>query len=86
MLHFQCNRQRNISKMVSAPKKYSLVPKPFIKLHTCYSYTNLDQIFDQGLRHMLQKAPPHCCPSSEDEIRQFMWLNDETEPATATTS
>ncbi|KAH9632067.1 hypothetical protein HF086_015271 [Spodoptera exigua] len=28
------------------------------------------------LRHILQKAPPHCCPSSEDEIRQFMWLNE----------
>ncbi|KAJ2939748.1 hypothetical protein O0L34_g17939 [Tuta absoluta] len=29
------------------------------------------------LRSYLQKAPPHCCPSSEDEIRQFMWLNEE---------
>ncbi|XP_063534266.1 cryptochrome-1 isoform X2 [Cydia strobilella] len=31
----------------------------------------------QELRQMLQKATPHCCPSSEDEIRQFMWLPDD---------
>ncbi|XP_028166894.1 cryptochrome-1-like isoform X2 [Ostrinia furnacalis] len=35
------------------------------------------------LREMLQKAPPHCCPSSDDEIRQFMWLSEEGQ-ATAT--
>lgn len=28
------------------------------------------------LRQMLQKAPPHCCPSSEEEIRQFMWITE----------
>ncbi|XP_050345943.1 cryptochrome-1 [Nymphalis io] len=33
----------------------------------------------QDLRKMLEKAPPHCCPSSEDEVRQFMWLGDETQ-------
>ncbi|KAI5652106.1 FAD binding domain of DNA photolyase domain-containing protein [Phthorimaea operculella] len=40
------------------------------------------------LRSYLQKAPPHCCPSSEDEIRQFMWLNEEPalEPATVATT
>ncbi|KAG7302510.1 hypothetical protein JYU34_012424 [Plutella xylostella] len=32
----------------------------------------------QELRLLLQKAPPHCCPSSDDEIRQFMWLHGET--------
>lgn len=30
----------------------------------------------EELRMLLEKAPPHCCPSSEDEIRQFMWLNE----------
>ncbi|XP_069358731.1 cryptochrome-1 [Maniola hyperantus] len=33
----------------------------------------------QELRRVLEKAPPHCCPSSEDEIRQFMWLGDESQ-------
>ncbi|CAH2037081.1 unnamed protein product, partial [Iphiclides podalirius] len=31
------------------------------------------------LRRILEKAPPHCCPSSEDEIRQFMWLGDDAQ-------
>ncbi|KAL0841551.1 hypothetical protein ABMA28_015216 [Loxostege sticticalis] len=35
------------------------------------------------LRDLLQKAPPHCCPSSENEIRQFMWLNEEGQLTTA---
>ncbi|CAH3896630.1 unnamed protein product [Pieris brassicae] len=30
----------------------------------------------QELRRILDKAQPHCCPSSEEEIRQFMWLQD----------
>ncbi|XP_049869522.1 cryptochrome-1 isoform X2 [Pectinophora gossypiella] len=38
------------------------------------------------LRGILHKAPPHCCPSSEEEIRQFMWLHEDPqmEPAAAT--
>ncbi|XP_049951179.1 cryptochrome-1 [Schistocerca serialis cubense] len=28
----------------------------------------------QQVRDMLMKAPPHCCPSNEEETRQFMWL------------
>ncbi|CAH0723139.1 unnamed protein product, partial [Brenthis ino] len=38
----------------------------------------------QELRRVLEKAPPHCCPSSEDEIRQFMWLGDENQPEITT--
>ncbi|KPJ17656.1 Cryptochrome-1 [Papilio machaon] len=36
------------------------------------------------LRRILEKAPPHCCPSSEEEIRRFMWLNDDTESEVST--
>lgn len=38
----------------------------------------------QKLRRMLEKVPPHCCPSSEDEVRQFMWLGEETQAEVAT--
>lgn len=34
------------------------------------------------LRERLQRKP-HCCPSSEDEVRQFMWLHDEPQPLAA---
>lgn len=37
----------------------------------------------QRMRERLRQAPPHCCPSSEDEIRQFMWLHDEPQLAAA---
>ncbi|CAG4975637.1 unnamed protein product [Colias eurytheme] len=33
----------------------------------------------QELRRILDKAQPHCCPSSEDEIRQFMWLHEDSQ-------
>ncbi|VVC86573.1 unnamed protein product [Leptidea sinapis] len=26
----------------------------------------------------MNKAQPHCCPSSEEEARQFMWLNEDS--------
>lgn len=28
----------------------------------------------EKIRMDLMNAPPHCCPSNEEEIRQFMWL------------
>ncbi|XP_050684342.1 cryptochrome-1 isoform X2 [Leptidea sinapis] len=30
------------------------------------------------LRRIMNKAQPHCCPSSEEEARQFMWLNEDS--------
>ncbi|XP_073945628.1 circadian regulator cryptochrome isoform X2 [Choristoneura fumiferana] len=50
-------------------------PAPIVD-HLAAARRNRDAM--QELRQMLEKAPPHCCPSSEDEIRQFMWLHDDT--------
>ncbi|OWR41136.1 cryptochrome-1 [Danaus plexippus] len=57
-------------------------PAPVVD-HTAAAARNRANM--QELRRLLEKAPPHCCPSSEDEVRQFMWLGDDSQPELTTT-
>ncbi|XP_039754282.1 cryptochrome-1 isoform X3 [Pararge aegeria] len=58
-------------------------PAPVVDHRAC-AHRNRNAM--QELRRTLEKAPPHCCPSSDDEIRQFMWLGDENPEEVDTTS
>ncbi|XP_041978712.1 cryptochrome-1 [Aricia agestis] len=46
-------------------------PAPVVD-HVACAHQNRNAM--EELRRILEKAP-HCCPSSEEEIRQFMWLD-----------
>ncbi|XP_065338962.1 cryptochrome-1 [Cloeon dipterum] len=39
--------------------------------------SNQNRQYMENIRNSLLEQPAHCCPSNQDEVRQFMWLPDE---------